>query len=212
MQKLNYKIKVVDNFLNEEDFIDLCNLHLDMNFNDEFKVYHNEINNEKIINSSIDEKILRRIHNNYFSKAINLLKEISPEKVNLYDYSDFTIIITKKNSKFPIHDDTPNKLLSGVIYLYPEKNSGTIFYSDKKGSNKTLIEWKPNRAVFFSRKEKETWHSYEGDKINNRIVLVYNLMTHRLKDVYKVEKKNYFFGNLRFKINPYLFKYFKKNI
>ena len=212
MQKLNYKIKVVDNFLNEEDFIDLCNLHLDMNFNDEFKVYHNEINNEKIINSSIDEKILRRIHNNYFSKAINLLKEISPEKVNLYDYSDFTIIITKKNSKFPIHDDTPNKLLSGVIYLYPEKNSGTIFYSDKKGSNKTLIEWKPNRAVFFSRKEKETWHSYEGDKINNRIALVYNLMTHRLKDVYKVEKKNYFFGNLRFKINPYLFKYFKKNI
>ena len=154
MQKLNYKIKVVDNFLNEEDFIDLCNLHLDMNFNDEFKVYHNEINNEKIINSSIDEKILRRIHNNYFSKAINLLKEISPEKVNLYDYSDFTIIITKKNSKFPIHDDTPNKLLSGVIYLYPEKNSGTIFYSDKKGSNKTLIEWKTNRAVFFFEKRK----------------------------------------------------------
>ena len=212
MQKLNYKIKVVDNFLNEEDFIDLCNLHLDMNFNDEFKVYHNEINNEKIINSSIDEKILRRIHNNYFSKAINLLKEISPEKVNLYDYSDFTIIITNNDSKFPIHDDTPNKLLSGVIYLYPEKNSGTIFYSDKKGSNKTSIEWKPNRAVFFSRKEKETWHSYEGDKINNRIALVYNLMTHRLKDVYKVEKKNYFFGNFRFKINPYLFKYFKKNI
>ena len=212
MQKLNYKIKVVDNFLNEEDFIDLCNLHLDMNFNDEFKVYHNEINNEKIINSSIDEKILRKIHNNYFSKAINILKEISPEKVNLYDYSDFTIIITKKDSKFPIHDDTPNKLLSGVVYLYPEKNSGTIFYSDKKGSNKTSIEWKPNRAVFFSRKEKETWHSYEGDKINNRIALVYNLMTHRLKDVYKVEKKNYFFGNFRFKINPYLFKYFKKNI
>ena len=212
MQKLNYKIKVVDNFLNEEDFIDLCNLHLDMNFNDEFKVYHNEINNEKIINSSIDEKILRKIHNNYFSKAINILKEISPEKVNLYDYSDFTIIITKKDSKFPIHDDTPNKLLSGVVYLYPEKNSGTIFYSDKKGSNKTSIEWKPNRAVFFSRKEKETWHSYEGDKINNRIALVYNLMTHRLKDVYKVEKKNYFFGNFRFRINPYLFKYFKKNI
>ena len=212
MQKLNYKIKVVDNFLNEEDFIDLCNLHLDMNFNDEFKVYHNEINNEKIINSSIDEKILRKIHNNYFSKAINILKEISPEKVNLYDYSDFTIIITKKDSKFPIHDDTPNKLLSGVVYLYPEKNSGTIFYSDKKGSNKTSIEWKPNRAVFFSRKEKETWHSYEGDKINNRIALVYNLMTHRLKDVYKVEKKNYFFGNFRFKVNPYLFKYFKKTI
>ena len=40
---------------------------------------------------------------------MDILKEICPEKINLYDYSDFTIIITKKDSKFPIHDDTPNK-------------------------------------------------------------------------------------------------------
>ena len=65
------------------------------------------------------------------------------------------IIKSGKNYKFPIHDDTPNKLLSGVIYLYPEKNTGTLFYSDKKGSEKEIIDWKPNRAVFFtSRKEK----------------------------------------------------------
>ena len=143
---------------------------------------------------------------------MNILKEICPEKTSLYDYSDFTIIKTKKNSKFPIHDDTPNKLLSGVIYLHPEKNSGTIFYSDKKGSNKTIIDWKPNRAVFFSRKEKETWHSYEGDGNNDRIALVYNLMTNKLKKVYEIEKKNYLLGKFRFKINPYLFKYFKTNI
>ena len=36
------------------------------------------------------------------------------------------------------------------------------------------IDWKKNRAVF-SRKEFETWHSYEGNKISNRIALVYNL-------------------------------------
>ena len=38
-----------------------------------------------------------------------------------------------------------------------------------------------NRAVFFSRKERETWHSYEGDRKSERIALVYNLMTSKLK-------------------------------
>ena len=212
MKNLKYKTKVIDNFLKKEDFDDLCGLNLEHNFEDEFKVYHNEINNNQIINSTIDDDLLRKIHDNYFSKAMDILKEICPEKMSLYDYSDFTIIITKKDSKFPIHDDTPNKLLSGVIYLYPEKNSGTIFYSDKKGSDKTTVEWKPNRAVFFSRKEKETWHSYEGDGINQRVALVYNLMTNKIKEVYKIENRNYLIGNFRFKINRYLFKYFKNTI
>ena len=209
---MNYEIKVIDNFLDKDDFNELCNIKIDYNFNNEFKVYHNEINDDQIICSSINENLLKKIHKKYFSKAMKILEELSPKKMDLYDYSDFTIIVTKKNSKFPIHDDTPNKLLSGVIYLSPEKNSGTSFYSDKKGSEKKTIEWKPNRAVFFSRKERETWHSYEGDGLNDRIALVYNLMTKRIKEVYRVENKNYLFGNFRFKINPYLFKFLNKNI
>ena len=31
---------------------------------------------------------------------------------------------------------TPSKLLSGVIYINPEKNKGTIFYDNKKGDGK----------------------------------------------------------------------------
>ena len=154
MTELNYKVKIIDNFLNQEDYKDLCNLKLDKDFNGDFKVYHNEINNNGIIKSTIDEKLLKRIHKNYFSIATDILNEINPKKTKLYEYSDFTIIVTKKNSNFPIHDDTPNKLLSGVIYLYPNDNSGTIFYNDKNGSNKKIISWKPNRGVFFSRFEK----------------------------------------------------------
>ena len=140
---------------------------------------------------------------------MKILKEISTEKADLYEYSDFTIIVTSKNSKFPIHDDTPNKLLSGVIYLSPESNSGTIFYNSRQGENRTEIDWKTNRAVFFSRREKETWHSYEGDMKNNRVALVYNLMTTQVKEVFEVEKKNYFIGNLRWKLSPHIYKYFK---
>ena len=210
--KLNYKVKIVDNFLNKSDFEELSNLKLEKDFDGDFKVYHNKINDDGIIEASIEESLLKKIHKNYFSKTFKILEELYPQKSKLYDYSDFTIIITKKNSKFPIHDDTPDKLLSGVIYLQPEKNSGTIFYNDKKGSNKTEVEWKPNRAVFFSRIEKETWHSYEGDGKNDRIALVYNLKTNKIRDVYKAEGKSFFLGNLRYRINPYLFYYFKKNI
>ena len=124
--KLNYKLKVVDNFLNQNDFNELSKLKIDRDIQDGIKVYHNEINNDGIIKSSMDKNLLERIHSNYHEKTMNILKEINQAKAELYDYSDFTIIVTSKNKKFPIHDDTPNKLLSGVIYLLPEKNTGTI--------------------------------------------------------------------------------------
>ena len=95
-----------------------------------------------------------------------------------------------------------------MIYLAPEK-FGTIFYNDKNGQDKTVVDWKVNRAVFFSRKERETWHSYEGDKHNDRVALVYNLKTTKIKDVYEIEKKNYFLGNLRWRLNPRIYQYFK---
>ena len=212
MNNLNYKIKIVDNFLKNSDFEELCNLNIDREIENGFKVYHNEIDVNGIRTSSIDENLLTRVHKNCHEKAMKILQELYPEKRELYDYSDFTIIVTSKNSKFPIHDDTPNKILSGVVYLSPKENSGTIFYNDKYGKSEKNINWKQNRAVFFSRKEKETWHSYQGDGKSNRVALVYNLMTYKIKKVYEIEKKNYFFGLLRWKLNPYLFRYFKKYI
>ena len=44
---------------------------------------------------------------------------------------NFNIIVTGKDYTFPIHRDHINKLLSGVVYLMPDKNAGTIIYDDK---------------------------------------------------------------------------------
>ena len=206
-------IKIIENFLKKEDLDKLNSLPLPYIEKNEIKVFHNSIDqNNNIRNSCISNKILKQLQKNYHNQAINILSELNPKKLNLYDYSEFHIIVTGKNYKFPIHDDTPNKLLSGVIYLKPNKNTGTIFYSNKKGDGKKEIEWKINRAVFFSRSEKNTWHSYEGDGVSDRIALVYNLMTKRIKDVYKIEGKNFLFGQLRYKINPFLYKFFKFTI
>ncbi len=206
-------IKVIDDYLKTDDFNDLTSLKLNPVENNGIRIYHNKINSEKIIsNNCISSDLLKRLQDNYHSGAIKLLRELNPKKVNLYDYSEFQIIETGANYKFPIHDDTPDKLLSGVVYLKPLKNIGTIFYADKKGNGKSTIDWKVNRGIFFSRSERNTWHSYESDGNSNRIVLVYNLMTERIRDVYKVERKNYFLGQLRYKVNPYLYKFFRFTI
>ena len=77
------------------------------------------------------------------------------KKTKLYEYSEFHIVETGKDFVFPIHDDQPEKLLSGVIYLKPSVNRGTIFYNNKKGEGKNEIEWKTNRAVFFFKRRKK---------------------------------------------------------
>ena len=206
-------IKIIENFLDPEYLSTLQSLDIKPAEQNQIKIYQNIIIEDRITqNDCISDNTLKSLNSHYHNKAINILKELNPEKIKLYDYSEFFIIETGSNYKFPIHDDTPNKLLSGVVYLKPEENSGTIFYKNKKGDDRKEIEWKVNRAVFFSRSERNTWHSYQGDGKNNRLVLVYNLMTKRIKEVYKIEKKNYFLGMFRYKINYYLYRYFKFTI
>ena len=207
------KLKIIENFLNQNDLEELSSLKLNHTEKNCLNVYHNEINKkDEIKNDCIKKDTIKRLHKNYHLKALEILKELNPLKINLYDYSEFHIIETGLDYKFPIHDDTPNKLLSGVVYLKPKYNNGTIFYNNKKGDGKKEIEWKINRAVFFARKEKITWHSYEGDGKNDRVALVFNLMTYKIQKVFKIEKTNSFLGKIRFKTNPYLMKYFKTNI
>ncbi len=207
------KLKILENFLEKEDLDKIRQLNLEKINNNSIKVYHNKIyKNGETQADCFTDKEIKEFHSKYHTKALNILKELNPLKVDLYDYSEFHIIETGANCSFPIHDDTPDKLLSGVIYIRPDKNTGTIFYDNKKGDGKQEVEWKVNRGVFFSRIEGETWHSYEGDQISNRIVLVYNLMTKKIKDVYRVENKNYFFGRFRYWINPYLYKFLKFTI
>ena len=204
------KIKIIDNFFDDDDFDELTNFEFGNVNSNQIKVHHNMISKDDIIKSDLLRKeLVLKIHNKYHKKVFRLLVELNPQKAELYDYTDLVLIETGSEYKYPIHDDTPNKLLSGVIYLSPEKNTGTSFYENRFGKNKKTIEWKKNRAVFFSRKEFETWHSYEGNKVSNRIALVYNLNTYNIKKVYKIENKSYILGKLRYKVNPYLFEFFK---
>ena len=66
--------------------------------NQEINVYHNSINADGItINECIEKKTLLRLYKNYHNSGIQLLAELNPEKVKLYEYSEFHIIETGKN-------------------------------------------------------------------------------------------------------------------
>ena len=175
-------------------------------------VYVNKIKDNQVSGDGIEDESVKRLHQNYHSRAIEILKKLYPEKANLYEYSEFGITDTGPDYKFPIHNDTPNKLLSGVIYISPKNNVGTKFYSNKNGKDEFNVDWKINRAVFFSRVERKTWHSFEGDGKSDRIVLVYNLIAKDLRKVFKVEGTNFLIGYLRYKLNPYIYRFFKKTI
>jgi len=206
-------IKILDNFLSKEDFANICSINLEKVNKNGIRVYHNSINVKNEVKCDcIDPEFLKKLYKNYHPKAMALLEELNPQKAKLYDYSEFHIIEIGADYEFPIHDDTPNKLLSGVVYLKPEQNTGTIFYENKKGDGKKITSWKMNRGVFFSRSEGKSWHSYRGDKKSNRVALVYNLMTNRIKKVYDIEKKNYLLGVLRYKLNPYIYRFLKFTI
>lgn len=208
------KIKEIKNFFDSKDLELICSLRLYKKVNDKTAaIYHNKISkNYEVTSELINSKTLKAFHNKYHPIVIKILEDLFPEKVQLYEYSEFHIVETGKNFKFPIHDDIPNKLLSGVVYIKPEKNSGTVFYQTKSGQGKKIIEWEVNKAIFFSRSERETWHSYSGDGVSKRVTLVYNLMTNDIKKVFAIEKKNNIYGKFRNFINPYLFRFFKRTI
>ena len=205
--------KVIENFLIEEHFKKLCKLKREEIDSNSIKVYHNKIDKFNNTESSfIGDKLLLDLHRQYNKIALDILGELAPQKLKLYDYSEFHIVETGKNYSFPIHQDIPSKLLSGVIYLYPKKNKGTFIYKNRDGENKKEIEWLQNKAFFFSRSENYSWHSYEGDKVSNRLALVYNLMTYDLKKACEIENINYYKYIFLNKINPYLLKYLKFTI
>ena len=206
-----FKFEIVDNFLNNEDFSELCSVKLKNIKNTEMAVYHNIIyENGHTVVDCLSEKFVKRLFDNYHNKTIKLLEKLNRKKVDLYEYSDFCIIESGANFKFPIHADTTDKLLSGVVYLKPKNNEGTVLYDNKKGENRTEIEWKQNRALFFSRSENNTYHSFRGDNKSNRIVLVYNLMTTNKRGVCKAEDINYPMVRIKEFLNPYLHRFLKK--
>ena len=177
------KFIVKDNFLSKNHFDRISKISFDTKPNEwhilKHKIYSNgkieilgNVDNKNQLGLSIDD--IKNIHEKHHDYMLECLKELAPEKLQNYSFTELNVVNTGKDVSFPIHSDTIDKLLSVVVYIAPEKNEGTYLYETKDGKNPQLIEWKTNKAFIFSRTD-DTWHSYKGDGISNRLTLVYNL-------------------------------------
>ena len=62
INNLNFKLKIVDNFLTVDDYRKLCHIKIDKDIKKGFQVLHNEIDNNGVIKSDIDEELLKTIY------------------------------------------------------------------------------------------------------------------------------------------------------
>lgn len=184
---------LVDDFLTPDDFARLsAHPVAHVKATERESLLNNQVHADgRIVANDLSKEFIAALHERYHERSMEWLKQLAPKKVPLYEYADYELVITGSQCKFPIHDDTWDKLLSIVVYLAPEENAGTIVYDNRKGNNPTNVAWKQNRALIFSRREGRTWHGYKGDGRNNRLALVYNLMTNDIRGVYKAEGISY---------------------
>ena len=74
--------------------------------------------------------------------------------------------------RFPIHDESPKKILSAITYICPESNSGTrLFKSNDEDVLDREIDWSPNAGFIFCGITGKTWHSYHSRSCENRVTL-----------------------------------------
>jgi len=183
------KYVVKDEFLYRRHFHTIKNIDFDTK-SDEWDIYKHKIFKDGKIEigfqsssgkegtSPLTEVQITDIYNSYHDQMMKMLKELAPEKVQHYSYTELNVVNNGRDYVFPIHSDSRDKLLSVVIYIDPVINEGTWLYEDDKGTNPQQIEWIPNRAFAFSRNDN-TWHSYKADGKRNRLALVYNLRSEK---------------------------------
>lgn len=169
-----WKHEIIDDFLAQDDFEFLCNLELPVPENDNWTISKNQIYKNGKTNCIFPKKITKRFQKRYFERLIDILYTHAPEKIKDVDYMEFNIVQTGKDFIFGVHPDSKSKLLSVVIYLTPEENTGTILYDNEKGNPVSTVPWKQNRCLVFSRTDN-TWHDYKSDGKNIRRTLVLNL-------------------------------------
>lgn len=168
-----WKHMLIDNFLSDEEYLNIVseilpfyNKVIETNEN-----LHIKANTSKIISDIIFPKLMNLFKTNF--KQLNY----GNKKHNFVVYPDYRInILTPGYEYDTIHPDANNKLMTAVLYLYPEKGDGTELYTDNnKESYFGSVEWKTNRVICFVSQNnpefQKTWHSYSNKQITPRVTI-----------------------------------------
>lgn len=182
------KYKTVDNFLKLDHLNYLQTLIETLEPKSDYPTSFRTRKSYSDSENTISREKLMELEETYIPRAMDILKFLAPHKLALVDNFAFNLQSTPPNFSYPVHLDANEKVLSGVVYLKPNRSTGTFLHKSLNDVSGEEIPWAVNRAMFFSRNPSDSWHSYRGDGVGFRWVLVFNLLTskvrkHEIKDL-----------------------------
>jgi hypothetical protein len=189
--------QLIDNFFNEDDFSEVC------------------VGAEKLLKECLTD------FPRYGDKGISLTQAKDIIGKNAYDiiFNSNEIILDNLKSLFDlypnarifdryistpsfhimppgsthgIHDESYDKSMSIVVYLYPHSSIGTALYKTKNEDSLVKeIEWKLNRALIFCGETEKTWHNFYTNEFP-RVTLNY-FFRHSILDTIEENLDNFTF-------------------
>ena len=157
---------VVDNFLPQHLLDEVMEI-----YNTKDIVYSNSGTASATINEPLNSQITE-VAKEFISKAFSKLN--TPNRQGSLENIRNLLVFRTPHHQYHIHEDSPQKLMSIVVYLVPTNADGTTIHNTDQSYSHD-IEWKVNRALAFVPSDN-TWHSI-GSKISqDRITLNINVM------------------------------------
>jgi len=157
---------IVDDFLPQELLDEVMEI---------YNTYDITYTSTGVYSSSIREPLnsqITEVAKEFINKAFNKLN-ISNRKGSLEKIRNLLVFRTPHHQYY-IHVDSPEKLLSIVVYLVPTNADGTIIHNTDQSYSHD-IKWRVNRALAFVPSE-DTWHSIDSKVPTDRITLNISVM------------------------------------
>jgi hypothetical protein len=174
--------QIIKNFFQEEDFkkINLAAMKLETVYTDRVITADQCLSVAEvydIIGEEVFDIILEA--NRKLLDNIELITKNFPKhnKFNKYISVPSFHILPPQTPWQKIHDESSDKTVSIVVYLYPENSVGTTLYEENnRNSNNKEIPWRQNSAMLFCGQQGVTWHDF-CSRENPRVTLNFFLRT-----------------------------------
>jgi hypothetical protein len=121
------------------------------------------------------------LYNTYYQEVLGIMTYLDPKKYHKVDRIHFDIQTIRPNYNYHVHHDNLKKLISIVIYLYPDNNIGTLLHKTETSEG---IEnpWRINCGTAFVPMLKKSWHSF-GSNNNQRSTFNINIYSDQISNI-----------------------------
>jgi hypothetical protein len=224
-----WRHQIIENFFQEEDFkkINLAVIRLETAYKDRL-ITADECLSIAEVYDIIGEEVFDIISeaNRKLLDNIKLITKNFPKHNKFEKYISVPSfhILPPQTPWQKIHDESSDKTVSIVVYLYPKNSVGTTLYKENNRNSKNKeIKWKQNSAMLFCGQAGVTWHDFcsreqprvtlnfflrkpQSEKLyndNDRVYYVFDngMKTYIPKSLPKSKFKlitgNYFFRNIK---------------